>query len=206
MPASFPASVKTFTTKNTNDVIQPAHVNDVQDEVVSIETVISNSANMNATQITSYKFPAVAVPQSDSNTLDVYVESDWLPTIASVGGGTPTYTTQQGRYVKIGRLVKFWGRVVLATKGTLAAGVALIGGLPTRSETASVQLFGEFSVGSFGNLTTPYTSVQGYVNISTTTITLTGNGTASSNMASLQVSDLGATTDLLFGGSYLASS
>lgn len=35
--ASYPTSVKTFTTKNTGDVIQAAHVNDLQDEVNAIE-------------------------------------------------------------------------------------------------------------------------------------------------------------------------
>ena len=37
MPASYPTAVKTFTTKNAGDTIQPAHINDLQDEVVAIE-------------------------------------------------------------------------------------------------------------------------------------------------------------------------
>ena len=40
--ASYPTSVKSFTTKNTNDVIQAAHMNDVQDEVNAIEAGIVN--------------------------------------------------------------------------------------------------------------------------------------------------------------------
>lgn len=40
--ASFPDSVKTFTTKNTGDVIQAAHVNDLQDEVTAIEAGYRN--------------------------------------------------------------------------------------------------------------------------------------------------------------------
>jgi hypothetical protein len=40
MPASFPTSVKAFTTKNTNDTIQASHVDDVQDEVTAIETLL----------------------------------------------------------------------------------------------------------------------------------------------------------------------
>lgn len=39
--ASYPTSVKAFTTKNTGDVIQAAHVNDLQDEVTAIETGIT---------------------------------------------------------------------------------------------------------------------------------------------------------------------
>jgi hypothetical protein len=38
MPASYPTSVKTFVSRNAGDVIQPAHVNDLQDEVNAIET------------------------------------------------------------------------------------------------------------------------------------------------------------------------
>jgi hypothetical protein len=37
MPASFPTAVKTFISRNAGDVIQPAHVNDLQDEVAAIE-------------------------------------------------------------------------------------------------------------------------------------------------------------------------
>lgn len=38
MPASYPSSAKSFTTKNSGDSIQAAHVNDLQDEVTAIET------------------------------------------------------------------------------------------------------------------------------------------------------------------------
>ena len=47
--ASFPTSVKSFTTKNTGDVIQAAHVNDLQDEVNAIEAGYRNgTAPLNA--------------------------------------------------------------------------------------------------------------------------------------------------------------
>lgn len=35
---SYPTSVKSFTTRAGGDVIQPAHMNDVQDEITAIET------------------------------------------------------------------------------------------------------------------------------------------------------------------------
>lgn len=38
MSASFPTSVKTFATRNAGDAIQPAHINDAQDEITAIET------------------------------------------------------------------------------------------------------------------------------------------------------------------------
>lgn len=38
MAASFPASAKSFTTRVAGDTIQPAHINDIQDEVAAVET------------------------------------------------------------------------------------------------------------------------------------------------------------------------
>src|SRR3990167_7722793 len=50
---SFPTTPKTFTTKNTNDVIAAAHVNDIQDEVNAIETGYLNaSARLNSSAST----------------------------------------------------------------------------------------------------------------------------------------------------------
>ena len=40
MAASYPTSVKSFTTKASDDTIQAAHVNDLQDEVTAIETAL----------------------------------------------------------------------------------------------------------------------------------------------------------------------
>lgn len=40
MSASFPSSVKSFTTKLAGDTIQPAHLNDVQAEITAIETAL----------------------------------------------------------------------------------------------------------------------------------------------------------------------
>lgn len=38
MPASYPTSPKSFTTKNAGDSIQAAHINDLQDEVTAVES------------------------------------------------------------------------------------------------------------------------------------------------------------------------
>ena len=50
---SFPGSVKSFTTKNSGDVIQSAHVNDLQDEVNAIEAgYINATAPLNSSRST----------------------------------------------------------------------------------------------------------------------------------------------------------
>lgn len=42
MAASYPTAVKAFTSKNTGDVVQATHVNDLQDEVTAIENALLN--------------------------------------------------------------------------------------------------------------------------------------------------------------------
>lgn len=44
MAASYPTSVKTFTTKAAGGAILAAHINDVQDEVVAVETTLGTNA------------------------------------------------------------------------------------------------------------------------------------------------------------------
>lgn len=38
MPASYPTSAKSFTTKTNNTTADASHINDIQDEVTAIET------------------------------------------------------------------------------------------------------------------------------------------------------------------------
>ncbi len=53
MAASYPTSVKTFTTKSTADVVQAAHVNDLQDEVNAIEAgLLNGTAPLNSSNST----------------------------------------------------------------------------------------------------------------------------------------------------------
>jgi hypothetical protein len=43
MAAEYPANIKTFNTKDPGDPIQSAHINDLQDEVVAIETQLGTN-------------------------------------------------------------------------------------------------------------------------------------------------------------------
>lgn len=53
-------------------------------------------------------FPSTQNASSDANTLDDYEEGTFTPTVVGTGtAGAGTYTTQQGRYTKIGRQVFF---------------------------------------------------------------------------------------------------
>jgi hypothetical protein len=49
----YPSAVKSFTTRNAGDVIQPAHINDLQDEVNAIEAgLLNGSAPLNSSKST----------------------------------------------------------------------------------------------------------------------------------------------------------
>jgi hypothetical protein len=53
MAASYPSAVKSFTSKSAGDTIQPAHVNDLQDEVSAIESgLLSGTAPLNSSRST----------------------------------------------------------------------------------------------------------------------------------------------------------
>ena len=72
-------------------------------------------------------FPATQSASSDANTLDDYEEGTWTPTV----GGTATHTSQDGQYVKIGRLVYASFDIVIGVIGT--GSTTAISGLPFAS-------------------------------------------------------------------------
>lgn len=74
------------------------------------------------------KFPAVANPSADLNTLDQFLEGAWVPRL-SFGNDDATYSVQSGAYVKIGRLFVGTFQVTLSGLGSVggAANVSLTG-------------------------------------------------------------------------------
>jgi hypothetical protein len=79
------------------------------------------------------KFPASQSASGDANTLDDYEEGSWTPTDTS--GASLTFSTANGTYTKIGRVVTIRAKIIYPST---ASGVsAAIGGLP-------------FVVGSYG--------------------------------------------------------
>jgi len=79
-------------------------------------------------------FPATQVTSADANTLDDYEEGTWTPVLwddSESGSESQTYTTQEGTYTKIGRLVFIHCKLVVSSIGTLTTTqAATIGGLP----------------------------------------------------------------------------
>jgi hypothetical protein len=80
-------------------------------------------------------FPATAVAVADANTLDDYEEGTWTPTIVreSTALGAVTYTAQDGKYTKIGRVVYITCSVAWSNIASAGAGANRIDGLPFSS-------------------------------------------------------------------------
>lgn len=129
-----------------------------------------------------------------TNTLSVYEVGTWTPSI----GGTATYTTQVGRYIKIGRLVYVYGRLVINTRGT--GSQSTVSGLPFATANTQLQAFTVVST----QLALSVVSIAGLVAISANTFTLTGRtGTASTDGNLNAIGDGAAFT---FSGCYEAVS
>ena len=61
MPATYPASVRSFTTKlDVTDIVYAAHPNDLQDEVVAIESILGVTPSLSTTPNAGGTFTATA--------------------------------------------------------------------------------------------------------------------------------------------------
>lgn len=104
--------------------------------------------------------------------------SSWTPSVQFGGGATGiTYTTQVGRYVRIGDLVIAVGYCVLSSKGS-STGAATFAGLPVNA--LNVASFFQPIDMWFSALTGISGHMQGFITPATTGITLSylGTGTA----------------------------
>jgi hypothetical protein len=135
---------------------------------------VSANTNGGVLQLASgITFPTTQVTSSDPNTLDDYEEGTFTPTvIGSSTAGTASYTVQNGRYTKVGRLVHFelyvfWG------SGT-GTGNLCVAGLPFTCNGVSVfpavTVAGQNNVASSTN-----TYLNAYIQSNTTTIYIMEN-------------------------------
>ena len=148
-------------------------------------------------------FPATQNPSSDANTLDDYEEGTWTPTIGGTGGQSgQAYTTQVGRYVKVGRIVAIVFEVSLSAEGTITTDL-LIGGLPfTAYNLASLNAAAPLR---FANLITLWSSIVGVIATNTTQILVRGvQVPATTSETALTALDVGDTSLFASGMLYLA--
>jgi hypothetical protein len=111
-----------------------------------LEITSAGVLSLNQGQI---KFPATQVPSADANTLDDYEEGTFSPTIiGTTTAGTATYTQQNGRYTKIGRLVQF--EIFIVYSAGTGTGNMDISGLPF---TIGGSSYPSFTIGAFDDIT-----------------------------------------------------
>lgn len=136
------------------------------------------------------KFPATQNDSANVNTFDDYEEGTFTPTL----GGSATYITQVGEYVKIGKTV--FVRIVLTVNTIGTGSSSTISGLPFTSSSNEHAL----AVSNFTNSINNVTAMFAGVNASTTTITVRGLSAAA---ASPNVSAIfGNGTHVLVSGHY----
>ena len=71
-----------------------------------------------------------------ANTLDDYEEGNWTPIFTgAASNGSGTYSTQVGRYVKVGKKVNCWG-VIASSSSHTGTGTLQIDGLPFTKENS----------------------------------------------------------------------
>jgi hypothetical protein len=148
------------------------------------------------------KFPASQNASSDANTLDDYEEGTWTPVIGGAAGASgQSYSSQLGKYTKIGNIVWLSGGFSLSVKGTFSGAYVCVTGLPF----SSIEIDAQISVGYFGNLNTNKVFVGGYT--SGSLIVLTANSAASPSLtvSGLGQGDIGTNTFISFTVVYKTS-
>jgi hypothetical protein len=107
-----------------------------------------------------------------SELLADYEEGTWTPVLRfNTGTSGITYTTQQGRYTKVGRTVTIRFEILLSSKGA-STGEADITGLPFAAANLNA-----FSVYLYSNFNATYKVGIAYLNASTIN-EIAANGTA----------------------------
>jgi hypothetical protein len=141
-------------------------------------------------------FPATQSASSDANTLDDYEEGTWTPSL----GGNTTYNAQNGKYIKIGKMVYVEGQINVNLIGT--GSTSLVSGLPFTSATQIGSRGGLF-VNYFTNTANLVTYITLYLNSAATTAQFQGIAAAGTSMSTIGI--FGNSTDVYFSGCYETS-
>ena len=140
-----------------------------------------------------------------TGTLSSHVSStSWTPALLFGGAAVGmTFTTQIGRYARVGNLVTFEATLVLSAKGS-STGLATITGLPI-STVSATGLVVPFPVILYsGSTITAGNQVYATMTSNSATINLY-NHAPTAAVAGLTDANFGATTTLFVSGSYITS-
>lgn len=150
------------------------------------------------------KFPASQNASANANTLDDYEEGTWTPTIGGDStAGTQTYSSQIGRYTKIGQFIGIECRIVMTAKDAATAGNLVIFGLPFTSANIAAAAAGmSTATTSSLTLTAGNTQVGLQVLQNATRAFFIQNGTGIASTAINSATALAATSAVVMGGNY----
>lgn len=145
-------------------------------------------------------FPATAVAVADANTLDDYEEGTFTPIYTAPTPPTVGYTTQTGRYTKIGNVV-FFSLKITTSSVSGGSGSVRVGGLPFTTPSGNDGAVAVGDVAAFGG---DYPSV-GRISGASDLVFLYYRTAANGATTNLLVSDLatGASSNTIFiSGTY----
>lgn len=158
-------------------------------------TTITQPLTISGASAGQIVFPATQNASTNANTLDDYEEGTWTPAIGGSGGQSgQVYSSQVGKYVKIGKLVTCYFFVQLSTLGTITNNVQ-IQGLPFTLENTAGQ-FASLQIGAWSSMTSSFVFLGGNATANTTAATLLGITAAATGLANLVQADLSNTTAL----------
>ena len=127
-----------------------------------------------------------------SQLLNWYEEGTFTPTLS--GATTTTYTTQTGRYTRVGRLVTFQCELQINSLGNGSTTTFVLGTLPNAGH------FSTISVGFFANVATAVSSLTGYVNSGANSVTMQSTTIAATSSSSSAI--FGASARIIVSGQY----
>lgn len=127
-----------------------------------------------------------------SQLLNWYEEGTFTPTLS--GATTTTYTTQTGRYTRVGRLVTFQCELQINSVGNGSTTTFVLGTLPNAGHFSTV------SVGFFSSIATAVSSLFGYVNSGANSVTLQSITVAATTAGSSAI--FGNSARIIVSGQY----
>jgi hypothetical protein len=159
---------------------------------VTKQVSVANLTAGRTTATNAIQFPATPVLSADPNTLDDYEEGTFTPTLHNAT--TTTYTTQTGRYTRVGRLVTFQCELEINSIGDGSTLNFVLGTLPNTDH------FSTISVGFFANLANAVSFLTGYINNTSNVVTMQSTTIAAAS--SISVAVFGNSTRIIVSGQY----
>lgn len=123
----------------------------------------------------------------------MYEEGAWTPSLIMTGG---SYALQEGRYIKINKVVHIWGKITLSTLGT-SASPTTVQGLPFVVNTVG----GGFATIQYWGITLPANSFTLIGGLTDNRIVVQAQGSHSS-VTNLQFSTLSDTASIRVYATY----